>query len=105
PFDGLLCREDHPAPGDGEPDPHSADGPQRPRRPTLRDVRRVSRTAPTEARASSRPASPTGTADPGLGRRGLHDGPEIPARAKGGYLPSPLRPPEHRGDRRRGPPE
>ena len=56
--------------------------PQRPRRPTLRHVRRLPRTAPPEARAGRRPRRSEGAALRRVGRRRLHDAAEVRARSR-----------------------
>ena len=105
PDHGLLRRPDRPRARDGQPDARGPDRPQRPRRPAVRDVRPLPRPAAPGAGPGAGPRRPAREARRGLGRRRVHDDPEVPARRAGRHPPGPVRPAEHRGHRRRGAPQ
>ena len=73
PADGVLCRPDHQAPGDGEPDAGRAHRPQRPRRPAVRHLQHVQGPAAPDAATGRGPRRPAQAARPAFGRRDLHD--------------------------------
>ena len=78
PDDGVLRRPRHPAAGDGEPDARRAHRPQRPRRPALRHLRALPRPAAPAAGAGRRPRRTCASCSSvAVGRRGLHDDPEV----------------------------
>ena len=79
PHHGVLRGPPDPAPRDGEPHHRRADGPERPRRPALRHLRRLPRPAAATAGASRRPRRPGREAPRRLRRRGVHHHPEVHA--------------------------
>ena len=101
----FYSGQDHPAPGDGEPDPGRADRPQRPGRPALRHLRRLRGPAAPDARPGREPRDLRELLKVAAGRRGLHHDPEVHAGRQGRQLPAAVRPAQHRGHRRRGPPQ
>ena len=88
PVDGVLWREDHQAPRDGEPDVGRHHGSKRPGRPALRNLQHTQRTVSPEARPGREPGSPEGTAARGVRRRGLHHVAEVHAVCDGTLTPT-----------------
>ena len=84
PDDGVLRRPHHARSGHGESHRRRADGPQRPRRPTVHHLFALRRPARAAARPGREPRRPAGEARGRIGRRGVHDDPEVlPRRARG----------------------
>ena len=86
PADGVLCRADHQAPGDGKPDAGGPHRPQRSRRPVVRHIQHVQGPAAADAATSRGPRSPAKAAGPALRRRDLHDLAEVLARRRSDRL-------------------
>ena len=80
PDDGVLCRTADPASGDGKPD-HRRD--HRPRRPIVRDFRALPRPVAVRPGTGREPGGFVREAATWLGRRRVHDNPEIHAGRKG----------------------
>ena len=84
PDDGVLRRLHHARPGDGESHRRRADGPQRPRRSTVHHLLAVRRPARAAACPGGEPRLPARQARGRVGRRCVHDDPEVlPRRARG----------------------
>jgi len=84
PDDGVLCRTADPASGDGKPD-HRRD--HRPRRPIVRDFRALPRPVAVRPGTGREPGGFVREAATWLGRRRVHDNPEIHAGQKGDRHP------------------
>ena len=101
----FYAGRDRPRADDGEPDDHGADGPERPRRSTLRDVRPLPGPSPADSDPSPEPGRPARQAGGGARRRGVHHDPEVLSGREGRPDARVVGAPQHRGDRRRGAPE
>ena len=88
-------------PGDGESDRCRHHRPQRPRRPVVRHVFHVPRSAPPDPAAGGKPGGFAEGADAPFRRRGVHDHPEVCARVRRARLPNAHRSPQRRCHRRR----
>ena len=131
PDDGVLRRSHHARPGDGESHRRRADGPQRSRRPTVHHLLALRRPARAAAGPGREPRRPAGETRRRIGRRGVHDDPEVLPRRAGGRgargnpsqetggtrgshpsqetagrpAPAAVEPAQRRRDRRRGAPQ
>ncbi len=102
----FYAGQDHPAPGDGEPDAGRPDRPQRPGRPALRHLLAVPGPAAPDARCRPRAATICAScckvASGGVIFTTIQ---KFLPDEKGEQLPAAVRPAQHRGHRRRGPPQ
>ena len=102
----FYAGQDHPPPGDGEPDARRPDRPQRPGRPALRHLLRAARTCC--ARRPCRPRTATTceellkVASGGVVFTTIQ---KFLPDDEGRQVPAALRPAQHRRHRRRGPPQ
>ena len=100
-YAGQLVR----APRTGEPDDRCHHRSQRSGRSAFRYVFDVPRSDPANADPGRQPRRSASGAEPRLGRRHLHDHPEVLAGVRRSDLSDAVRSAEHRRDRRRSPPQ